>query len=95
MDYRFSSIFPKGARLLLASASPRRRELLGGMGLSFEISPCEVDEQVEPSIHPADATVLLAVRKARAAYDLFGGEDTIIWHPTRWWNATAFRLASP
>ena len=78
MDYRFSSIFPKGARLLLASASPRRRELLGSMGLTFEISPCEVDEQVDPAVHPADATVLLAARKAKAAYDLFGGEDTII-----------------
>lgn len=77
-DYRFPEIFPKGARLLLASGSPRRRELLGGMGLSFEISPCEVDESVDPAVHPADATVLLAARKARAAYALFGDEDSII-----------------
>ena len=76
--YRSKDLMPAGARLLLASASPRRRELLGSMGLTFAISPCEVDEHTDPSVHPADATVLLAARKARAAYDLFGGEDTII-----------------
>jgi septum formation protein len=35
-------------RLVLASASPRRRELLGLLGLSFEVIPAEVDETVQP-----------------------------------------------
>ena len=64
--YRSKDLMPAGARLLLASASPRRRELLGSMGLTFEISPCEVDEHTDPSVHPADATVLLAARSTSA-----------------------------
>ncbi|MBQ8858599.1 MAG: septum formation protein Maf [Clostridia bacterium] len=77
-EYRFPEIIPVDARLLLASASPRRRELLASMGLSFEISVCEVDEQVDSAVHPADATVLLAARKARAAYARFGREGDIL-----------------
>jgi septum formation protein len=33
-------------RLVLASASPRRAELLGGLGLLFEIRPADIDESV-------------------------------------------------
>ena len=33
-------------RLVLASASPRRAELLGGLGLMFEIRPADIDESV-------------------------------------------------
>ena len=63
-DYRFH--IPAGAELILASASPRRRELLGGMGLTFSVCPCDVDERVPHGMHPAEAVVLLARRKAEA-----------------------------
>ena len=52
-------------QLILASASPRRRELLGRMGYSFEICAPDVDEHVEGRAQ--DVVCTLAVRKARAA----------------------------
>ncbi len=59
--------------LILASASPRRRELLGSLGISFEICPADVDEHIDL---PADKAVFsLSRRKADAARQL---------HPSRW-----------
>jgi septum formation protein len=53
------------ARLVLASASPRRRELLARAGLCFEIEPAGVAEDLPPGIDPLDAARTLAERKAR------------------------------
>lgn len=64
-DYRFRT--PAGEELILASASPRRRELLAGMGLSFSVCPCDADETVPHGMHPREAVVLLSRRKAEAA----------------------------
>src|SRR5262245_58923757 len=54
------------ARLVLASASPRRRELLAGAGLRFEIAPADVDETLPPGTRPEDGAVALARVKALA-----------------------------
>jgi len=54
------------ARLVLASASPRRRELLLRAGVRFEIEPPGVDESLAPGLDPIQAARLLAERKARA-----------------------------
>lgn len=51
-------------RLLLASGSPRRRELLLSAGLSFEVEVPDVDETVAPGESPADAVCRLARDKA-------------------------------
>ena len=53
------------ARLILASASPRRRELLASLGLTFEVVPSDADETLEPIALP-EAVAALALRKARA-----------------------------
>ena len=50
--------------LILASGSPRRRELLGKMGYTFEICTPDVDEHVVG--HARDIVYTLAERKARA-----------------------------
>lgn len=42
----------QGARLILASASPRRRELLAQLGVAFEVVVAEVTEHEEPSTDP-------------------------------------------
>ena len=52
-------------RLILASGSPRRRELLAKMGYDFEICVPDVDEHV--SGHARDIVAILSQRKARAA----------------------------
>jgi septum formation protein len=41
-------------QLILASASPRRRELLAGMGLDFEVIPAEVVEHEAPDSDPRE-----------------------------------------
>ena len=51
-------------RLILASGSPRRRELLAKMGYSFETCSPDVDEHV--SGHARDIVYALAERKAHA-----------------------------
>jgi septum formation protein len=54
--------------LVLASASPRRRELLASLGLRFLVAPSGVDEDgLATGRAPEDAAVELAVAKARAA----------------------------
>lgn len=54
------------AAIVLASASPRRRELLGAAGLEFDVRPADVDEPLEEFRDPAEAALELARRKARA-----------------------------
>jgi septum formation protein len=40
------------ARLILASASPRRRELLAQLGVPFDVIPAEVTEHEDPAAEP-------------------------------------------
>jgi septum formation protein len=56
-----------GAGIVLASASPRRRELLARAGLVFEVAPAPVDEDLGAFAAPEDAALELAQRKALAA----------------------------
>jgi septum formation protein len=51
---------------VLASASPRRRELLEACGLCFEILPTEIDESPEPGETPENLVLRLATLKARS-----------------------------
>ncbi len=61
---------------ILASKSPRRRELLSEMGIPFRIETRETDETLPSGIHPREGVRLLAERKAMAlpAYD----EETVV-----------------
>ena len=51
--------------LILASASPRRRHLLEGLGLDFTVAPSEADE-TWPALPPGPAAEEVALRKAHA-----------------------------
>ena len=51
-------------RLILASASPRRRELLASLGVSFEVIPAEITENEEASIDPRNMVAHNAALKA-------------------------------
>ena len=54
-------------KLIVASASPRRHELLGALGLAFEVRPAAIDEEAAARGHaPADAVLAIAVAKADA-----------------------------
>jgi septum formation protein len=52
--------------LVLASASPRRRELLGQLGLVLEVIPANVDETPRPGERPADYVRRVAAAKCEA-----------------------------
>jgi MAF protein len=52
--------------LVLASNSPRRRQLLALTGWAFKVIPAEVDESQRPSEAPGDYVMRLARGKARA-----------------------------
>jgi septum formation protein len=52
--------------LVLASTSPRRRELLGLGSWAFQIRPADVDESQRPAEAPAAYVLRLAESKARA-----------------------------
>lgn len=53
-------------RLVLASQSPRRRELLAGLGIEIEVRPANADEAVLPGESAPDYVLRVAREKARA-----------------------------
>mgnify|MGYP001159280413 FL=1 len=54
------------ATVILASGSPRRRELLASLGIRFTIRPPQVDETVSPGLTPGETVEQLAWKKGRA-----------------------------
>ena len=58
---------PQSPRLILASASPRRQQLLREAGYNFVVRPADIDEDDHPPrILPADLAEYLAAQKAGA-----------------------------
>jgi len=60
-------------RLVLASASPRRRELLAQAGFSFEVHPAHIPEDPLPAEDPIAYVVRLAREKADAVFAQLSG----------------------
>lgn len=54
--------------LILASASPRRRELLTQAGLTFAVESADINEDMQPGEAPAKYVQRLAVEKAQAVW---------------------------
>lgn len=52
--------------IILASASPRRIEILKTAGYRFDVTPADVDESTRPGESPADYVLRLAIEKASA-----------------------------
>lgn len=65
-------------RYILASKSPRRRELLSEIVKDFEIITKDVDETLPEGIHPREGVELLAVRKGEAVAKEAGGDALVI-----------------
>lgn len=70
-------------KIVLASASPRRRELLGLLGLDFVIEDSGVPEETDPAESPAESAVRLARQKAETVASRFAdalvlGADTVV-----------------
>ena len=70
-------------KIILASASPRRRELLKVAGVDFEVRTSDVEERVPHGASPKETVKLLAGQKASAVADSFRdccviGADTVV-----------------
>ncbi len=71
------------APLVLGSQSPRRRELLGQLGIKFAIARADIDECLKAGETPADFVGRMAAEKARAVAGAFPASwilaaDTIV-----------------
>ncbi|WCK53644.1 Maf family protein [Aneurinibacillus sp. Ricciae_BoGa-3] len=70
--------------IILASSSPRRKELLQGLGVAFSVMPSHADERVEGDVSPGLFVETLAQRKAQqvahscSVRSLVIGSDTVV-----------------
>lgn len=72
--------------VLLASNSPRRRELLGGLGIAYRVVTLpEIDESFPATLHGEEIPAYIARQKAAAYKELMSPNtllitaDTIVW----------------
>jgi septum formation protein len=74
------------AEIILASRSPRRRDIMESLGLSFTVDVADADESVPPGTPPEDTVLILARRKAEAVAikhpgAVVIGADTVVYLP--------------
>lgn len=75
----------KHKKLILASKSPRRKELLGGLDLGYEVRTKEVDESFPQDLKREQIALYLSNKKADAFLPDIGSDeivitaDTIVW----------------
>ncbi|WP_050181222.1 Maf family protein [Domibacillus robiginosus] len=70
-------------RIILASSSPRRKELLSQANVPFTVYAADTDETIAPGTHPAQAVEQLALEKAEAVFAKYPdraviGADTVV-----------------
>ena len=66
-------------KIILASNSPRRKELLGGLGLSFEVRTMKgIDESYPADLKGEDIPIYISGKKAEAYRDVMAEDEMII-----------------
>ena len=65
-------------KIILASQSPRRKELLTKMGIDFDIIVSNVEEKVDKNTKIEDIPVNLAKIKAQSVFDTIKGDKMVI-----------------
>ena len=75
-----STLFPHLAhrRIVLASQSPRRRELIAMLGLHVECLARDVDESWPSSIEGPEVAEFVARKKALAYHDVLDADDVLV-----------------
>lgn len=72
-------------KIILGSGSPRRKQLLEGLGLSFSTEPIDADESFPENLKAEEIAVYLSIEKAKTykgflnENDLLITADTIVW----------------
>lgn len=69
-------------KIILASSSPRRKELLEMIGVKFETKTSEVDETLVPNLSIEEQSKRLAYIKAKAVFDETTGDRAVIGSDT-------------
>lgn len=72
-------------KIILASNSPRRKQFLEDLGISFEIKPSNIDESFPLDLKHTEITNFIATLKASSFDDLKENEivitsDTLVWN---------------
>ncbi len=69
---------PRRVPLVLASASPRRAQLLEQAGIPFQVDVSDIEEILDPAWSPAEAVVELARQKARDVAVRYPGGEVVL-----------------
>ena len=69
-------------KVILASKSPRRKELMDFLGIDYEIKVSEVDETLEEGLAIAEQSKRLGYIKAKAVFDQTTGDRIVIGSDT-------------
>lgn len=69
--------------LILASASPRRKEILALAGFDFKVRVANVEEVIDPALSPSKLVMSLSLQKAQAVaqlneHSIVIGSDTVV-----------------
>lgn len=65
-------------KIILASKSPRRREILETMGVEFETDVADVDESVSDELSPVEAVCEISKRKAKKVAERHADDEIVI-----------------
>lgn len=82
-------------KLILGSASPRRQELLKGLGFEFSVKAINADETFSENLRAQEIPLYLAEKKANAfpeklnENDLIITSDTVVWCENKVFNKPA------
>ena len=69
-------------RIILASKSPRRKELMDLLGIDYEIMASEADEILEDGLSIEEQSKKLAYIKAKTVFDKISGDKIVIGSDT-------------
>ncbi|HFC00311.1 MAG TPA: septum formation protein Maf [Phaeodactylibacter sp.] len=69
-------------KIILASKSPRRKQLLAEAGFEFEVKTREVDESYPPTLPAQEVAEYLAEKKAQGVLDFIQNDEIILTSDT-------------
>ena len=69
-------------KITLASASPRRRELLDQLGVDYDVLPVDIDESIQTGETDEVFVQRLAMEKAQAGFNRHGTEQPVLGSDT-------------
>lgn len=72
----------KGKKIILASKSPRRQELLKGLNIDFDIRTKDIEEDYPSTISAEEVPAFLAEKKANAFLDELNSDEIILTSDT-------------